>query len=275
VLDIGTADAFVPGGVGIQAANKIRLLHSLIRYMLVRDPNAASTRKTDPIPPWQPDKLGIPISQEFLAATLLTFHYVILQCMERLCLKLTEAEKCAYMQRWNAAGWFLGIETATLEKLKTMDDGKQLYDLVMARRRQTTEHGHALSATLLKYVRNNIIEGVSGGILNPLLLVPRVLTRYLSGRETSAALSMELSFLDALLYLPIVIGTRSIGYLDNFPAFQSITRSMTLYAARHIWRFAHPHSVPMAEIESGNGERSRPTAVFAHDDLAAAWGMTR
>lgn len=280
VLDIGTTDAFVPGGVGIQAAHKIRLLHALVRYMLLRDPNAASSNGSSDhaghILPWRSNTLGAPISQEFLAATLLTFHYVTLRSMARLGLKLCDEEKRDYIHRWNTAGWFLGIESATLEKLRTADDAAQLYQLVMMRRRQRTPQAHALSATLLAYVRDNVIEAVSGGGLNPLALVPRVLTRYLSGKETCAALSMRLTLADRVLYLPIVLGTRLIGWLDNFRLFQSLTRRMTLYAASHLWRFVHPHeqAVPLMIIECNNEERPRPKAVFVHDDLATAWRMT-
>ncbi len=279
VLDIGTAEAFIPGGIGIQAAHKIRLLHALIRYLLLGDPNAAASKDSNthsgPIPRWQPQKVGAPISQEFLAATLLTFHYVVLHSMERLCMKLSEAEKRDYLQRWNVAGWLLGIEPRTLEKLQSMDEAVQLYQLVMTRRRATTANGRALSATLLRYMRDNLIEQVLGGILNPLTLVPRVLTRYLSGKETSAALELRLTLLDRLFYIPIVLGTRFIGWLDNFPLFQSITRCMTRYAASHLWRLVHASKRPAAVVVAHDNERPRPTAVFVHPDLAAAWRIVR
>ena len=278
VLDIGTADAFVPEGIGIQAARKIRLLHAVMRYLLQRDPGAARSQHghypPGDIPPWDPKNQGAPISQEFLAATLLTFHYVTLHSMERLGLILTVDEQQDYIHRWSAAGWFLGIEPQILERLRTMGDCAQLYQLVMTRRREPTVQAHALSATLLRYVRINIIESVSGGILNPLTLVPRILTRYLSGKETCAALSMRLRVLDCVLYFPIVLGTRLVGWLDNFPLFQTLTRQIIRYAATHIWRLVHPQALadvpPMA---AGNTDGRRREIVRVHPDLAAAWGL--
>ena len=164
--------------------------------------------------------------------------------------------------------------TQILERLRTMGDCAQLYQLVMTRRREPTVQAHALSATLLRYVRINIIESVSGGIFNPLTLVPRILTRYLSGKETCAALSMRLRVLDRVLYFPIVLGTRLVGWLDNFPLFQTLTRQIIRYAATHIWRLVHPQALadvpPMA---AGNTDGRRREIVRVHPDLAAAWGL--
>ena len=267
VLDVGRSDGFADNGVAIQAAHKIRLMHSTIRYMLLTDPAAASVNPDrDKLKRWDRDKLGVPISQEFLAATLLSFHYVVLQSMQKLSMRLDAADVTGYLHLWNLTGWFIGIEESTLAKLVTMDDAQQLYSLEMSRRRKQTESAHRLSSTLINYTTNNVIEGVFGKSLNPLTHTPRVLTRYLSGRTTADALSLKFSTVDYLLYLPIVWGTKLVGFLDNYRVFQRVTTALTAYAARHLWQFTHEDNKRARSVDED-------PLVYIPEEHASTWGL--
>ncbi|MEM7101290.1 MAG: oxygenase MpaB family protein [Pseudomonadota bacterium] len=238
VLDIGTKDAFEPDGVGIQAAHKIRLMHSCIRYLLINDPAAVSVNPNKRyLKPWDVERFGPPISQAYLAATLLTFHQVILHSLKKLSLRVSPAQQAAYIHRWNVTGWFLGIEESTLGQLTTMQDTQALHALVMHRWRHKTVSAQDLSATLIEYVRTNVIEGALGGLWNPLVVVPPVLTRYLSGKDTSKALNLKLNVFQKLAYFPVVFFTRVVGFLDNFRLFRRMTVALTRYATRHLWGF--------------------------------------
>ena len=271
VLDIGTQDAFEPDGVGIQAANKIRLMHACIRYMLLRDPAAASV---DPnrnrLQPWDEPRFGPPISQAFLTATLLTFHQIILASLKKLSLRIDEDQAQAYIHRWNVAGYFIGVAPDVLEQLATQMQTEHVESLVMEEWRKKTVSGQDLSRTLIHYIRNNIIEGVTFGIWNPMVVVPAVLTRYLSGKETSNALNLKLTLLQKLAYLPVVLFTRIVGFLDNFGLFRRMTVALTRFATTHLWGFVQHEQQEHPDATAG---MSRYRGVAVPAEFTEQWGM--
>lgn len=272
VLDIGTRDAFEPGGVGIAAANKIRLMHACIRYLLLRDPAAASV---DPnrnrLDPWDESRFGPPISQAFLTATLLTFHQLILTSLQKLSLHIHTDQAEAYLHRWNVAGWFIGVKEDTLVQLATQTQAQHVEDLVMEEWRNKTVSGQDLSTTLIHYIRNNIIEGATLGMWNPLVVVPPVLTRYLSGKQTAQALNLRLNLLQKLAYFPVILFTRVVGFLDNFRLFRRMTVALTRYAARHLWGFVKKEQEQLPDQVAAQPTRFR--GVQVPDEFSDVWRL--
>ena len=111
-----------------------------------------------------------------------------------------------------------------------------------------------------------MIEGVFGKSLNPLTHTPRVLTRYLSGRTTAEALSLKLNTVDYLLYLPIVWGTKLVGFLDNYRIFQRVTTALTAYAARHLWQFTHEDNKRARSVDED-------PLVYIPEEHTSTWGL--
>jgi len=68
VLDVMGPGGLTARGRGIRTAQKVRLMHAAIRHLLLHDPHT----------PWDTADLGVPINQEDLAGTLMTFSYQIL-----------------------------------------------------------------------------------------------------------------------------------------------------------------------------------------------------
>jgi hypothetical protein len=132
-------------GKGLVAARKVRLLHAGMRAMLLQTgtvgggpgsapqghggahghgaphgdghPHANANGHgrpslaalADRAKPYPADTLGVPVNQEDLAYTLLTFAYVIPMGLEQYGCRLTLAEKEAFLHRWRVVGHLMGI----------------------------------------------------------------------------------------------------------------------------------------------------------------------
>jgi hypothetical protein len=128
-------------GAGIAQVVKVRLIHAMVRNLILRDtPQAvaklaretraslASAETLSQLVPqaqrktggpgmyralhehgWDFGKRAMPNNQEELAYTLLTFSYVFLRALRRLGNGLSSAEERDYIHAWNVAGHVLGI----------------------------------------------------------------------------------------------------------------------------------------------------------------------
>lgn len=97
------SDALRPGGEAWKAALHVRFLHAKVRRALLKRKGERE---------WKTAKLGVPINQEDLAATLLAFATNALLGVEYIAgFPLPEAERRAYTHFWRYIGWVLGVET--------------------------------------------------------------------------------------------------------------------------------------------------------------------
>jgi ER-bound oxygenase mpaB/B'/Rubber oxygenase, catalytic domain len=124
VMMIGGLTPGSPDGAGIAQILKVRLIHAMVRNLILRGPPAeartvpplAHIQTTDAMGPalhvlgWDVQARGLPNNQEELAYTLLTFNYVFLRAMRRLNIPLGAEECRDYIHAWNVAGHFLGVE---------------------------------------------------------------------------------------------------------------------------------------------------------------------
>lgn len=90
-----------PGGRGRRSIQKVRLMHAAVRKLASQSPN------------WNP-AWDLPINQEDLAGTLMSFSWIVLDGLEKLGAVLTEEEKQAYLHCWLVIGHLLGISPELL-----------------------------------------------------------------------------------------------------------------------------------------------------------------
>lgn len=287
VLDVATKHSFAPEGIAIHASHKVRLMHSILRYLIItkqaaiaagNDSTAARMRvseKTDTVfgHNWTAER-GPPISQELLVGTLLTFHYVVLDGFDRMGVHVTDDEKETYLQRWNVVGYFLGIEERVLARLNTMENAKTMFDLIMERNRNTSGDGPKLEKALLGYMQKNIIDRVLGGGANPMIVIPRILTRQLSGKETSQAISLKLGFLGSILKYPVWWGTKIVGHLSNSPKARKLTNMLMSYIAKTIWNWRTDSNDSAKSDDSAPDEGGARNAIKLPPSLAKHWGIS-
>jgi hypothetical protein len=250
VLDVSEEGALRPHGLGIHSAHKIRLLHGIIRH-LVREKDAQRAAIDTGVRDKRRGVLGaaedyiwdhpgeVPVSQELLASTLLTFHYIVLDGMRKLGVNMSEREIRGYLQRWNVVGYFLGIDERILSNLASEQDARLLLELIMQRKRRKTDAGIALEASLLAYMRSNILERTWLGRLHPVIHVPPVLTSFLSGADTCKALGLELNALEKSLSPGILAFSMIVGMANNYRLPRFVTGRLLATVTHKIWGWRH------------------------------------
>lgn len=236
-----------PGGGGVAQVLKVRLIHATIRHLIMRGNPADAMAGADaggllaPLPPagpglhhalyargWDARQHGLPINQEELAYTLLTFHYVFLRGLRRLGLALTPQQEGAYLHAWNVVGHLLGIEGSLLAG--DMPAAERLFARLQARGRDATNAGAlpygardprpALAQALMRAMADEI----------PLRLLkpfPTLLTRYLCGRANARELGLmgPVGLISHVLFVVLMGAVRGIDFLVRLlvPGF-SISR---------------------------------------------------
>jgi len=102
-------DVMQPGGLagkegrGRRTIQKVRLMHAAVRRMARLAPS------------WR-EAWGLPINQEDLAGTLMSFSWVGLDGLKKLGVELSADDREAYLHCWNVAGWLLGIRRELLPR---------------------------------------------------------------------------------------------------------------------------------------------------------------
>jgi hypothetical protein len=92
-----------PGGRGRRSIQKVRLMHAAVRKLAAESPD------------WNP-AWDLPINQEDLAGTLMSFPWIVLDGLEKLGAALTSDEREAYLHCWKVIGHLLGIRNELLPK---------------------------------------------------------------------------------------------------------------------------------------------------------------
>lgn len=137
VLQINTPGGLESGGQGIKAIQKVRLMHSAIRHLI---------QKTGR---WDEKELGIPICQEDLLGTLLTFSSVIIDGLRRLGMKVTEEQAEDYLYFWKIVGSMMGIREDIIPQ--TMEQSAILAETIGRRHHGPSPEGVQMTRALLEF----------------------------------------------------------------------------------------------------------------------------
>jgi hypothetical protein len=274
-----------PSGGGVAQAIKVRLIHAMIRHLVLRGDVAEALVAPRRVPPllargctmpqalyahgWDIDRLGLPCNQEELAYTLLTFNYVFLQGLRRLGLGLPQGDEEAYMHTWNVLGAVLGIEPGLMTD--TMDDAARRFADIQANARGPARKpdprpalAGALVATMQRYIPPRILKPF-----------PVLLTRHLIGTDATRDLGLDgrVSLLSRALFVlgfGLVRGIDAVGRLV-FPGF-SISRLVTRIlgyqlTAKLLMDETRPLKLPAAL----RNEVSDAMRAWHNDDKAPRW----
>lgn len=149
VIDVLDAGGLDPGGKGIRTAQKVRLLHATIRHLLQAAPRV-----------WDQAAFGVPINQEDLAGTLMTFSTVVMRGLERLGISLSRDDQTAYLHCWVVIGRVMGIDPALLPA--DMDEADELTLLIRQNQIAPSLEGRALTASLIAALDGAIPHAFGG-----------------------------------------------------------------------------------------------------------------
>lgn len=160
VLDVMAPGGLTAGGRGIRSAQKVRLMHAAVRNLLL---NSTTT-------PWDKNDLGVPINQEDLAGTLMTFSCQIMQGLASIGLPLKAEEQEAYLQSWQAVGHLMGVHPQLIPQ--TMADAAILTAKIEKRQIAASPEGKQLTAALLQMMDHaspRFAHGIPPAIMRELL----------------------------------------------------------------------------------------------------------
>jgi hypothetical protein len=140
-------DIMQPGGLtsgegrGRRSIQKVRLMHAAVRRL-----SAAS-------PSWKPE-WGVPVNQEDLLLTLISFSWVVLDGLEKLGVSVSPTDQEAYLHCWLVVGSLLGISETLLpgDVARARDVG----ETIARRRFGPSPEGQALTKALLDLVDSTL-----------------------------------------------------------------------------------------------------------------------
>lgn len=169
LVDTMTPGELQPGGRGITAIQKVRLIHAAIRQFIPPDG-------------WDEVALGKPVNQEDMALTLMTFSVALTEAMGQFGIELTDEQREAYLHAWKAVGLNLGV----MPELLPADhaEGVALLNKILDRHAAESEAGKLLTEALLDFSREHFPQ-------KELRQTPESLIRYFLGPERAQMLGIQ------------------------------------------------------------------------------------
>ncbi|MFO0759280.1 MAG: oxygenase MpaB family protein [Byssovorax sp.] len=160
IFDVTDPDGLAgPEGRGVRSAQKVRLMHAALRRYILTQSR------------WSLDD-GLPINQEDLGATLMSFSAILLDVLDRLGVETTRDERESWMHLWNVVGALLGIDPDLLPADEA--DGAALMDAVRRRHFEASPQGRMLASALCDCMRSYL---PAPGLEH----LPATLVRHLAG----------------------------------------------------------------------------------------------
>lgn len=170
IVDVMQPGGLKPDGIGARSAEKIRLMHAAIRHLIVHRPNR----------PWDTAQLGVPINQEDMAATLMTFCYIVIDGLDRMGITTTPDEKTSYLAAWREVGRIMGVVPELVPN--TFDQAEQLTRAIQADQVLGADvppsdprwtKGREMTGPLLQALDRKTLPGVPAALMR-LFLPPHV-----------------------------------------------------------------------------------------------------
>lgn len=168
VLAVMAPGSLDRGGRAIRKIQKVRLLHAAIRHLV-----STSGR-------WDEKADGVPICQEDLLGTLMSFSWIVIDSLRKLGVHVEEQEAEDYHYRWRAVGEMLGIDPAAIPQ--DVNAARELTAVIAARNHRRSPEGIEMTRALFELHTASLPLGFGGAA--------PALTRYLLGDEVCALVDL-------------------------------------------------------------------------------------
>lgn len=194
-------DVMSPGGLtdsqgrGRRTIQKVRLMHAAVRKLAAESPA------------WQ-SEWDLPLNQEDLALTLISFSWVVIDGLEKLGTPVSAGDKEAYLHSWLVVGDLLGIDRSLLPA--NFAAAEVLKQTVAHRQFATSQAGQDLTRALL----DMIAYALPGDVFRK---VPPALTQHFLGQPWAGWLGVEPGALAEALFAPLKLLGFGIGALVESP----------------------------------------------------------
>ncbi len=208
IFDVCSEGGLEPRARGVRSAQKVRLMHGTIRHLILLKGE------------WDIETLGVPINQEDLAGTLMTFSTVLLDALEAAGVEISAADQEAYLHLWKVVGHIMGVEQSLIPV--DVKDARALMDAIRADQWTPSAEGKLLIGDLVA----SMADYLPGDLIDDL---PVALVRFFSPPEVATILDLkEASLIDAVLHA----GASLERLLDPFEGGEPHLRLLRLAAYR-------------------------------------------
>lgn len=148
-----------PGGQGMKAIQKVRLLHSAIRYLV------GQTGR------WPEAEYGVPICQEDMLGTLMAFSHIVIRDLRKLGIKVSEQEAADYIYFWRVVGELMGVRPDVLPE--TPAEAEELTDAIARRHHGPSPEGIQMTKALLdmhaQLIPGELFDGIIPAMIRHLV----------------------------------------------------------------------------------------------------------
>jgi hypothetical protein len=169
VWEVMNPNAFEKNGRGPIETLKIRLRHAAARFY------------TEKSGQWD-NKWGVPINQEDMAGTNLSFSLIVIRGLRKLGVNISYPDQTAFIHLWSVIGCLLGMREELIAKDIRMAQNLELS--IKRRQFQTSTQGKSLTLSLTQHIAvAQSAKASSKEILG--------LMRYLLGDDLSGMLGIE------------------------------------------------------------------------------------
>jgi hypothetical protein len=134
LMDVMAPGGLEPGGKGVRSIQRVRLMHAAVRRLLLHDGT------------WDTEHWGVPINQEDLAGTMLSFSYVPCEPLKRLGIDVSSADIEDYLYTWSIVGGMLGV----VPEMRPADEAEatELVTMIRGRQDRGSKEGVAMMTAL-------------------------------------------------------------------------------------------------------------------------------
>jgi len=169
VWEVMAPDAFSKTGNAYGEIFKVRIMHAAVRYYTLQSGQ------------WD-NSWGLPINQEDMAGTNLSFSLIVIRGLRMLGYSVSQEDQAAFMHIWAVVGYLSGLDEDLIPENAKM--AQQLDSLIKKRQFSVSAHGQELTRSLIAHILSiNKSKATANDILG--------LMRYLLGKEISDMLAID------------------------------------------------------------------------------------
>lgn len=203
LFDVCLEGSFEAEARAVLAAQRVRMVHALIRHFIQAKGE------------WDASELGVPINQEDLAGTLMSFSVVLLDALARAGILVTADDEEAFFHLWKVTGHLLGIAPALLPV--DVADGRAMMQAIRDDQWVSSVQGRLLTAELITSMRTYLPTALLDDL-------PAVLIRFFAPAPAPTLLGIESSSsLDRLFDAGMRLGS-ALGLAASEESRRSLAR---------------------------------------------------
>jgi hypothetical protein len=254
VFDVLSGEGLRPQGRGLETVNRVRLMHAAVRRLLLE--YSQQHQMVDIYSPlghlvWHRG-WGVPINQELMIETIMTFSVQVIQCLHRLGARLKRSDQWAYVYTWLVVARLMGVQPQLIPE--NLDEALALWEKTKERQFQASQAGAELEATLLAAL-TSLVPG------RGLRYLPRALVWWLNGQEAAEMVGLPpLRLHERLGFFWWLAGERAVASLEVHSGF----------ARRHL---GSASMTMVRRLQDRELAHQRPQFSIPQS-LAGEWGIT-